>query len=119
MPLPPEVAELGNFEMRIMRNLRAAVDDWDEVCSALGQWEAEHLIRDEFDSAKERHRSWVTKLISWGQLMQQLTEHPDFADHAIAARVKKRLRHLEDKRALWHGQMTSEEEDRILQAAFS
>lgn len=23
-------------------NFRAAVDDWDEVCSALGAWEATH-----------------------------------------------------------------------------
>jgi len=117
--LPPEVGELGNFEARMRRNLRAAVEDWDEVCSALGAWEAEHLTSDEFPSAKEQHRAWVTKLLSWGQLMQQVTKGPGFSDQAIAARVNARLRHLQDKLALWHGEMTRDEEERIMRSAFT
>lgn len=118
-PLPPEVAQLGNFEARMARNLRAAVEDWDEVCSALGAWEAEHLAGTYPGPAKEQHRAWVTKLISWGQLMQRLTEHPEFSDRTVAARVQARLRHLEDKLALWHREMTPDEEERILRAAFA
>ena len=32
--------------------------------------------------------------------------------------VDARLRHLEDKLSLWHGDMPPEEQERILQAAF-
>ena len=118
-PLPPEVGELGNFEARMRRNLRAAVEDWDEVCSALGAWESAHLTGDEFASAKEQHRAWVTKLLSWGQLMQQVTKDSGFSDQVIVARVNARVRHLQDKLALWHGTMTRDDEERIMRSAFA
>jgi len=100
-----------------MRNLRAAIEDWDEVCSALGAWEALNLARDDPAPAKEQHRAWVTELLYWGQLMRGVTEHSGFPDRALAARINARLRHLQDKLALWHRDMTTEEEDRILKAA--
>ena len=118
-PLPPEVAHLGNFEVRVARHLRAAVEDWDEVCSALGAWEAEHLTATEPGPARGPHRAWVERLLSWGQLMQRLTEHPGCSDQTVVARVQARLRHLEDKLALWHGDMTLEDEERIVRSAFA
>ncbi len=118
-PLPLEVGQLSNFESRMMRNFRAAVDDWDEVCSALGAWEAEHLTSDNPGSAKEQHRIWVKELLSWGQRLQRVTEHSGFPDPALGARINARLRHLQDKAALWHRDMTPGEEERILQAAFA
>ena len=117
-PLPLEVGQLGNFEARMLRNFRAAVDDWDEVCSALGGWEAQHLTRDDSGAAKEQHQRWVTELLSWGRLVQQATRPPEFPDRALAARVNARVRHLQDKLALWHREMSPTEEERIVQAAF-
>ena len=102
----------------MLRNFRAAVDDWDEVCSALGGWEKQHLTRDDPGPTKEQHRRWVTELLSWGHLVQQATQQPEFPDKALDARVNARVRHLEDKLALWHREMTAAEEERILQAAF-
>src|ERR1041385_250572 len=101
-PLPLEVGELGNFELRMTRNLRMAVEDWDEVCSALGAWEAAHLTADEPAGALQQHRAWVSKLISWGQLLRQGATHPEYSDRTVAARIEARLRHLQDKLALWH-----------------
>jgi len=118
-PLLPEVGQLGNFEARMRRNLRAAVEDWDEVCSALGAWEASNLTDDPSSAARAQHRAWVTKLLSWGQMMQRVTEHSGFSDRAAAARVNARLRHLQDKLALWHSDMTPEEEERIMRSAFA
>ena len=118
-PLPFEVGQLGNFESRMLRNFRAAVDDWDEVCSALGAWEAQHLTSDNPGPATEQHRAWVKELLSWGQLVQQATAHPGFPDHALAERVSARLRHLQDKLSLWHGDLKPGEEERILRAAFA
>ena len=117
-PLPVEVGHLGNFEARMLRNFQAAVDDWDEVCSALGAWEAEHLARDEAIPEAQQHRRWVTELLSWARSVQRATQQPEFPDKTLAARVDARLRHLADKLALWHGEMPSAEQDRILQAAF-
>jgi len=85
-----------------------AVEDWDEVCSALGSWEAAHLTTDDPAAARKQHRAWVSKLISWGQLLRQITEHPEYSDRTVASRIEARLRHLEDKLALWHRDMTPE-----------
>ena len=101
----------------MVRIQHAAVEDWDEVCSALGGWEARHLTTDSPGSALENHRAWVRELLSWGQRMQRVTEDAGFPDRALAARVCARMRHLEDKFALWHRDMTPAEEERILQAA--
>jgi hypothetical protein len=117
--LPLEVGQLVNFEARMLRNFRAAVDDWDEVCSALGAWEAEHMTGDNPGSLKDQHRAWVTELLSWGQMVQRATEHPRFPDRAMSGRIGARVRHLQDKLALWHREMTAAEEDRILGAAFA
>lgn len=117
-PLPIEVSHLGNFEARMLRNFQAAVDDWDEVCSSLGGWEAEHLTRDDAHQEVRRHQRWVTELLSWGRLVQGATQQAEFPDKALAARVDARVRHLEDKLVLWHGDMPAAEQDRILQAAF-
>ena len=69
-PLPPEAGQFGGFEARMLRNFRATVEDWDEVCSELGAWEAKHLAREEPGEAKEQHRRWVTELLSWGRIVQ-------------------------------------------------
>jgi len=118
-PLPPEVGQLGHFESRMLRNFCAAVDDWDEVCSALGQWEAQHLATgDNSAQVQQQHRQWVSELLPWGRLVQHATSQPEFPDESLAARVTARIRHLEDKLALWHGEMAPEEADRILRLAF-
>ena len=101
----------------MLRAFRATIEDWDEVCSALGRWEADHLTTED-PAATEQHLSWVTELLSWGQLVQHATQQPEFPDKALAARVEARVQHLRDKLALWHGKMDSDEEDRILRAAF-
>ncbi|MCX6916388.1 MAG: hypothetical protein NT167_25655 [Verrucomicrobia bacterium] len=91
-PAPIEVSHLGNFEARLLRK-----DD---------------------GPAGQQHRQWVTELLSWGRLVQRATQQPEFPDKALASRVDARVRHLEDKLSLWHGDMPSAEQDRILQAAF-
>ena len=117
--LPLEVGQLGNFEVRMLRTFRAVVEDWDEVCSALGAWEALHLTNDNAASSEQQHRVWVRELLSWGELVQRATQHPGFPDQALAARVNARLRHLQDKLALWHRDMAPAAEERIAQAAFT
>jgi len=118
-PLPIEVGQLGNFDSRMTRNFRMAVDDWDEVCSALGEWEAAHLTSERSSAAFAQHSAWVTQLMGWGRFLEDVTKHPGFTDRAASERVSSRLRHLQDKLDLWHRDMSREEEDRILRAAFA
>ena len=116
-PLPLEVGQLGSFEARMLRSFRSTMEDWDEVCSALGAWEAQHLTKADSNWARQQHRRWVTELLSWGRLMQQATQQPEFPDKILASRVSARVRHLQDKLALWHREMEPTEAERILQAA--
>jgi hypothetical protein len=109
---------LGNLEARMLRNFRAAVEDWDEVCTALGAWEAENLANGNNRVAKEQHRAWINELLTWGELVQRSVEQPQFPDKELATRVRGRIQHLQDKLSLWHREMSPAEEDRILKAAF-
>src|SRR5437016_3569945 len=65
-----EVAQFSNFPARMLRSFRAAVEDWDEVCSALGAWEAQHLTKDCAEAELEQHHGSVTEL-----LYSKLKEH--------------------------------------------
>ena len=116
--IPFEVSQYGGFQARILRNFRAVVEDWDEVCSGLGAWEAKFLAVHDPGPAKDQHRVWVTELLAWGRVVQQATEQRAFPDKALALRVNARIQHLEDKLALWHREMTTAEEERVLEAAF-
>ena len=70
-PEPIEFSHLGNFEARMLRNFQAAVENWDEVCAALGAWEAEHLTRDDVGAGVQQHRRWVTELFQPGDWTRQ------------------------------------------------
>jgi hypothetical protein len=117
--LPIEVGELGNFEARMLRNFRAAVEDWEEVCSSLGRWESEHFTAEDSEHVRTIHRKWVNELLSWGQLVSQATGHPAFPDQTLSTRVAQRIRHLQDKLALWHTDMTPADEERVMRKAFA
>src|SRR5947208_832494 len=105
---------MDNFEARMLRNFKAAIEDWEEVCSALGSWEKQHLTKDDPGPAKERHQGWVSELLSWGRVVQQATQQPEFPDKNLAARVNARIRHLHDKLALWHDEIEPAQQERIL-----
>src|SRR5207237_5868252 len=113
-----EVAQFGHFQARMLRSFRAAVEDWDEVCSALGAWEAQHLTKDCAEPELEQHHGWVTELLFWGRAVHRATQEPEFPDKVLAARIARRIQHLEDKLALWHRPMSLGEQQRIIQAAF-
>lgn len=116
--LPLETGWLGNFEARMLRNFRATVDDWEEVCSSLGPWESSNLAVRPSEAATKQHLEWVTELLSWGELVREAISHPAFPEPALVNRLDARLRHLRDKLAIWHAEMKPADEERILKAAF-
>jgi hypothetical protein len=113
-----EIHQLGNFQERMLRSLSVAVEDWDQACSALGAWEVEHLTKDNPRSAMKQHQRGVATLLSWGRLLQRATQQPEFPDKTLLARIDARVRHLEDKLAIWHSVLAPSEQERILEAAF-
>jgi len=98
----------------MLRDLHSAVNDWDELCSALGPWESQHLTKDENDFALQQHYRGVNDLLSKGRILQRAIDHSEFPQKALAAHVKARIRHLEDKIALWHREIDPAEQERIL-----
>ena len=100
------------------QGFQTVVTEWNEACSSLGAWEAQQLASGDFDSAKTQHLVLLNKLMVWGKLLQHVTSDPGFPDPNLRGVIKLRLLHLEDKRALWHSEMSVAEEDRILKAAF-
>src|SRR5437016_4844569 len=104
-PTTLEAGQRRNFEGRMLRNFRAAVEDWDEVCAALGAWEAEHLTQEDAGPALQEHRRWVDELRSWGRVVQRALQQPEFPDKSLTARVNARMQHLDDKLALWHREL--------------
>ncbi len=116
--LARESGPFGDFESRLLQRFQAAMEGWDGACSTLGPWEARHLAQEPSEAALARHQQLVKELLSWGEMVGAATGHPDFPDRVISNRVQARLSHLRDKLALWHGEMSEPEAERILAAAF-
>src|SRR5260370_39916335 len=89
-PLPLEVGQIGGFEARMLRSFHAVAEDWDEVCSALGPWEAKHLSSNDAGDAREQHPRWASALLSWGRALQRATQQAEFPQNALAAAVTAR-----------------------------
>lgn len=116
-----ETGPFDDFESRLLQRFQAAVEEWDGACSILGPWEARHLAQQPSqpsEATSARHQQFVKELLSWGEMVGAATGHPDFPDRSLASRVQARLVHLRDKLALWHGEMSEPEAERILAAAF-
>jgi hypothetical protein len=95
------------------------VTKWDELCSALGPWEPQHLTNDDNEFALKQHFRRVNDLLSKGRQILGVTDKPEFPDKALVAHIQARIRHLEDKLALWHREMDPAEQERILAVAFN
>ncbi|MGZ4961924.1 MAG: hypothetical protein ACXWC8_05150 [Limisphaerales bacterium] len=117
---PTDLDPLEDFEARRLRSVRAAIEDWDNVCASLPAWEQENLTSppDANDEDLAQHNRWLHQLLFWGHLFQQALRHPDFPDKSLADLVEKRICHLEDKYSIWHAGMTGRDENRILKDAF-
>lgn len=100
------------------RGIPAAIEDWDRACAKLAQWEQEHLDVDSSNEELGQHERWLKDLLAWGCAILNQIRRPDFGDKTLADSVQQRVDHLDDKYGVWHSGMTSEDESRVIDAAY-
>lgn len=115
---PLDLDQLGTLDSRMSRGVHAAIKDWDRACESLCAWEKEHLDIDSTAEELSQHDIWLSDLLAWGCFISKETRKPEFQDKALADSVEERVGHLEDKYGIWHSGMTSEDEKRVIDAAF-
>src|SRR5437867_1420882 len=120
--LPPlgDSADLaGGISKRVLRLVKAQVEDWYDECRHLGDWEDQHLLEKPSTDALAEHARLLDELERVGAWMSLVTGSPDFPDRTTADLVTMTLQDLKDARALWHGNMTNEKRQEILGAIFN
>ena len=115
---PVDLDNLGTLQSRMSHGIPTAVADWERACASLSTWEQEHLDADSTSEELTKHERWLKDLLAWGCAIQKETRKPEFTDKSLADIVEKRVEHLDDKYGVWHSGMTSENESRVIDAAF-
>lgn len=100
------------------RGVPAAIEDWDRACAKLAEWEQKHLDYDSTNEELVQHKRWLNDLLAWGCAILKTIRQPDFADKSLLGSVQERVDHLDDKFAIWHAGMTSEDDSRVADAAY-
>jgi hypothetical protein len=116
----PEPADLaGGISKRVLRLLKAQVEDWYDVCRHLSDWEDHFLLDQPTPERLAEHARRLDELERVGHWMSLATSSPDFPDRGTAELVAMTLRDLKDGRALWHGNLSRERRQEILRAVFN
>jgi hypothetical protein len=105
---------------RLVRYLKAQVEDWYDECRQLTPWENEYLLDGPPPARLAEHARLLDELEQAGRWLYQTTQSPDFPDRATAELVSMTLEDLKDRRAMWHGESLSEKQKaEILRACFN
>ena len=117
---PAHPAELaGGISKRVLRLVQAQVEDWQDVCRHLSDWEDQHLLDQPASESLPEHSRLLDELERVGGWMSVITQSPDFPERATAELVAMTLQDLKDARALWHGKMPREQRQEILRTVFN
>lgn len=109
----------SDISKRVLRLLKAQVEDWYDQCRRLPEWEDEHLLEEPGPELLAQHARMLDELERVGNWLGRLTASGGFPDQATANLVAMTLRDLKDARALWHGAMTKERRGEILRTVFN
>ena len=109
----------GNISKRMLRYLKAQVEDWYDVCRSLTPWEERHLVDGPTPEKLAEHARRLDELERVGHWLSLLTQSSDFPDCATAELVQMTLQDLKDRRALWHGSVSAERRKEILRSIFN
>lgn len=118
-PSLPEPDLASGVSKRVLRLIKAEVEDWYDVCRHLADWEDRYLVEGEHPDRLAEHSRLLDELETVGRWLSQTTGSPGFPEQATADLVAMALRDLSDARALWHGKMTKERRQEILRAVFN
>jgi hypothetical protein len=108
----------GGVFKRLVRCLKAQVEDRYDACRHLSASEDRHLLDRPAAAQLAEHAGLVAELERVGRWLSLVTQSPDSPDRATAELVSLTLQDLRDRRALWHGDMTHEQRDNILRTIF-
>jgi hypothetical protein len=109
----------GGISKRVVRLLKAQVEDWYDVCRQLSDWEDQFLLDQPTPERLAEHSRFLDELERIGHWMSLVTQSPDFPDHGATQLVAMTLQDLKDARALRHGSMTRKAREEILRAVFN
>jgi hypothetical protein len=119
MPSTPEPLDVaGGLSQRFLRSFSAQVEDWYDVCRRLSVWEERRLVDDPTPEDFQEHGHILEELEKTGRWLALVTANSDYPDTATAELVAMTLKDLRDRRALWHGTMTSEQREKVLGGVF-
>jgi hypothetical protein len=104
---------------RILRYFRAEVEDWYDVCRHLSDWEDIHLVDHPTPERLAEHGRLLDELEQVGRWLGLAAQSPDFPDHTTADLIRMTFQDLKDRRALWHGQFSTEQREGTLGAIFN
>ena len=109
----------GGISKRVLRLLKAQVEDWYDACRHLSEWEDLCLVGQPTPERLAEHATLLEELERVGRWMSLVTRSSDFPDRSTAELVAMTLKDLQDGRALWHGNLTKERRQEILRAVFN
>ena len=105
---------------RMVRQLKVAGEDWLDGCRRLSDFEERYLADEPLnEDALITHGKALTALESVGRLLSLPIQDPLFPDRHFAERVASMIRDLKDRRAMWHGKMSSAQREQLLREVFN
>jgi len=116
---PHPVTFTGGISKRVLRFLKAQVEDWYDDCRSLSLREEQNLADELTPERLTQHAQLLEELERVGRWLSSLTQSPEFPDTATAELVRTALQDLSDRRALWHGNMDEKRRKEILHAVFN
>lgn len=115
----PDPSDLAGVSKRVLRLLKAQVEDWYDVCRQLSDWEDQHLLDQTRTERLAEHARLLDELERVGNWLSLATGSPDFPDRTTTNLVAMTLQDIKDARALWHGNMSRERRQEILRGVFN
>jgi hypothetical protein len=103
---------------RLTRSLKTQVQDWYGVCRQLTAWEERHLVEQPTPERLADHARLLDELEEVGRWLGPATQSAAFPDRTTANLVAMVVQDLKDRRALWHGPLSAEQREVVLQDVF-
>ena len=108
----------GGISKRVLRLVKAQVEDWYDVCRHLADWEDQNLVGSPSIERLSEHAALLNELERVGHWLELTTSSQDFPDGGIAELVSMTLKDLRDARALWHGNGNAAHRKEIMSSVF-
>ena len=117
-PFAVSVDQAGALTQRLSRYFKVHIEDWCDVCRRSVAVEEKSFAEKIYPADLAEHRRLLDELERTGHFFQQTMSLAGFADTAMTELVAMTLQDLQDRRALWHGNLNPRTRQEILHAVF-